>query len=401
MASIVQTLATQENDSGGSVSESLQSGLKAGVQLATAKEQVETAKVKLQEQKSDLIAKQAGTANSLLTNLARANPAIAKKMLKTVREKLINLGVDPDIADYTISDDANRKRQIAFSQMAGNKLTQNPNSAQEYMQGLADLVGYDQAAQMFDAEFKRRQQDKQFAIQMSKVDQAEAKAERTQAKLDDRLMRQETQALSKRLEADSVPEVVNSIKQIDKEVGGLYSDEASVKFDKIAGSTGWWAGLKIPFTELAPLESALIADKDKPLFQAVAALRNNYLKLRSGGAVTSPEADRFLQELGQGNIRSGKDLQNGIQLLTDAMREKVKTIEAGYTPEAVKLLAERGAPVSSKNIPSAGQKKEAVMAPDQKLIEFEAFLDKKQLTPEQKKKALEQFKAKQATAKGM
>jgi hypothetical protein len=181
MASLVQTLGAQSNDVGGGISEGLSSGLKAGVQLATAKEQVESAKVKLQEQKSELIAKQAATANSLLTNLARANPAIAKKMLKQVREKLINLGADPDVADYTISDDANRKRQIAFSQMAGNKLTQNPQSAQEYMQGLADLVGYDQAAQMFDAEFKRRQQDKQMSQEASMLNKRLAAAQESKA----------------------------------------------------------------------------------------------------------------------------------------------------------------------------------------------------------------------------
>lgn len=164
---LVNQLAAQPNASSEGIADSLSSGVKAGVQLATAKEQVESAKVKLQEQKSELIARQAATANSLLTNLARANPAIARKMLKTVREKLINLGADPDVADYTISDDANRKRQIAFSQMAGSRLTQNPEMALEYMQGLADIVGYDQAAQMFDAEAKRRQQASQFNQQMS------------------------------------------------------------------------------------------------------------------------------------------------------------------------------------------------------------------------------------------
>lgn len=358
MASLAQTLGSQPIDSGGGISEGLTSGLKAGINLATAKEQVESAKIKLQEQKSDLIAKQASTANSLLTNLARANPDIAKKMLKTVREKLINLGADPDVADYTISDDANRKRQIAFSQMAGSKLTQNPQMAQEYIQGLADIVGYDQAAQMFDSEFKRRQQDKQFAIQIAKADQAQEKADKAQARMDERLIRQETQALSKRLEADSIPEVINSINQIDKEVGGLYSEEATKKFDKIAGASGFFASMKIPFTDIAPLESMSIDKKDKDLYRAIAALRNNYLKLRSGGAVTSPEADRFLQELGSGNIRSGADLQGGVQLLTDAIRSKVKTIESGYTPESVALLTERGNPIASSKLPSdSGAKK--------------------------------------------
>jgi hypothetical protein len=181
MATLAQTMLAKDLPDL-NISENVKSGVQAGVQLATAAEQVESAKVALEQQKSDLISKQASTANSLLTNLARANPAIAKKMLKQVREKLINLGADPDIADYTISDDVARKRQIAFSQMAASKLTGNPAQAQSYMQGLADLVGFDQASQMFDAEFKRRQQDKQFAIQEARLNKQDKNADKKEEK---------------------------------------------------------------------------------------------------------------------------------------------------------------------------------------------------------------------------
>lgn len=147
------------------ISDEITGGLQAGIGLATAKEQVEKKKLELEEQKTELITKQASSANSLLTNLARANPMVAKKMLPQIREKLINLGVDPSIADYTISDDANRQRQIVFNNMAGGKLTQDKNLAGEYFQSLSELVGYDKAVQIFDDSLKRDQENKKMSQQ--------------------------------------------------------------------------------------------------------------------------------------------------------------------------------------------------------------------------------------------
>lgn len=164
MATLAEVLGGQQNPTV-NVSENALQGVKAGIGLATAKEQVEAVKAQTEAMKAELISKQASTANSLLTNLARANPVVAKQMLKGVREKLLNLGVDPNVADYTVSDDAARQRQIGFSQFAAGKLTSDPKFAGEYFASLADLVGYDQAAQMFDNELKRRQQDKALAVQ--------------------------------------------------------------------------------------------------------------------------------------------------------------------------------------------------------------------------------------------
>lgn len=156
MASLSDTLVASNAPPVEGIASSIQEGMKAGIGLATAKEQIEGAKVKLEDDKANLVLKQATTANSLLTNLARANPAVGKMMLKQVREKLLNLGVDPEIANYTISDDANRQRQIAFSQYAGGALTSDKEMAAQYFQELGSVVGYDKAAQMYDNELKNQ-----------------------------------------------------------------------------------------------------------------------------------------------------------------------------------------------------------------------------------------------------
>lgn len=138
-------------------------GVKAGLGLAQAQEQVQSAKLQVEAQKADLATKQASTVNSLLTNLARANPVIAKKMVKQVRERLIQLGADPDIADYTISDDANRQRQVAFSDMASGKLSSDPEAALRYFQSAGQVLGWDEGAKNFDLALKRQQEDKKMA----------------------------------------------------------------------------------------------------------------------------------------------------------------------------------------------------------------------------------------------
>lgn len=141
-------------------SQDITSGVKAGLGLATAAEQVEQTKMKTEEMKNDLTVKQASTVNSLLTNLARANPIVAKKMVKQVREKLIQLGADPDIADYTISEDANRQRQIAVGQLLAGKLPSDPEMAGTYFQTSTELLGWDAAAKAHDDGKRRNREDR-------------------------------------------------------------------------------------------------------------------------------------------------------------------------------------------------------------------------------------------------
>lgn len=369
---------TQKLDAAGDVA----AGLKTGIQLATAKEQVDSAKMQVESQKNELITKQAATTNSLLTNLARANPIVAKKMIKQVREQLLQLGADPDIADYTISDDANRQRQIAINNVLSGKISSNPEASSKYVQDAAAVLGWDGAMNAWDNNQKKSmdaqkiaqadkqlsQQNTQFYANLSSEEKrahiaADAAAGKANVDKGEKVDLQ-IEKLSKRLTDDSIPEVVNSIKSIDKQVGGLYEEKAAEKLDKIAGSKGLAATFKIPWTQIAPLESSAISKEDMPLFQEVSGLRNAYLKLRSGGAVTDPEADRFLQELGQGSIRSGTQLQTGIQRLSEAVKSTVLNTEAGYSPEAVATFAKRGGTVSSASFPSRKEKAGKNLAAD-------------------------------------
>ena len=142
-------------------------------------------------------------------------------------------------------------------------------------------------------------------------------------------------------------------------VGDIYEEGAAKKLDKIAGAKNFQATWKIPWTQIAPMENVALKGEDLKLYQSIAGLRNAYLKMRSGGAVTDPEAERFLQELGQGDARTGAQLQTGIQNLTRAVKLGVQNKEAGYSPEAVALYRSRNGPISSESLPTPKQKKDA------------------------------------------
>ena len=155
------------------VASQLDAGVSAGIKLATASEQVQASKLKLEEMKNDLVMKQASSANSLLSNLIRANPIVAKKMLPQVRQRLIALGADPDVADLVISDDNYRANASAVTAMFAGKLTADPQAAQQYMQALRQSGLTDEAIQQFVmAEQNRAQQS---SMQASKLEASAAK----------------------------------------------------------------------------------------------------------------------------------------------------------------------------------------------------------------------------------
>jgi hypothetical protein len=173
-------------------------GLKTGMQLASVQSTLEKQKMDLESQKQDLAMKTASSVNSMLTGLARMDPKLAKMQLPKIREHLLQMGADPDIADYTISDDLNRKRQISYAKMAGGNLGSDPAAAGEFMQTAGQAMGWDAAAKVLDqsmqqagsmqkvyAENKGKTDVAKIAGE-SKVDAASIQAKVRQQSLDDR-----------------------------------------------------------------------------------------------------------------------------------------------------------------------------------------------------------------------
>ena len=333
--------------------------------------------MQVQDQKIELQTKQAtAMVNRTKAAMFAQSPDTFEVMMKSNENYANAIGIpyNSEALRAAYKDpDLRLSAQKEINKVLQGGISNNPQAIIEYFgQQSPEILSHLQDSSYTNSQTKNKQDQETKIHSMDNASRESSADKRLKMQLDaqnakdkkdeSKAARQETQKLSGALAKDGLPEVISSIKAIDKEVGGLYSDEAEAKFDKVASGKGWLASLKIPFTSIAPLESTSIADEDKPLYQAVASLRNSYLKLRSGGAVTDPEADRFLQELGQGNIRSGKQLQDGIQLLTSAVRSKAKTLESGYSPESVNIINERGNESGSASIPSPSGGKKALNA---------------------------------------
>jgi hypothetical protein len=128
-------------------------------------------------------------------------------------------------------------------------------------------------------------------------------------------------------------ESVTALKKIDSMIGGIDGD------DDIPGVGGVANMANVPLVGGAA--EALLSDEGKEVRQAVGGLRNIILKMRSGGAVTPQEADRLLEEIGQGVFRTDAQLRKGLANVRDTIAAKLGIIEASADPEALAEFADR------------------------------------------------------------
>lgn len=114
-------------------------------------------------------------------------------------------------------------------------------------------------------------------------------------------------------------------------------------------------GKDIPgYGRLASLAPDVLTSKQGvELRQEVAGLRNAILKARSGAAITPQEAERLLQEIGEGALRSEDQLRRGIRNVQEMLGAKVQNIRAGAVPEAVEAYTERGGALFREQQPAA------------------------------------------------
>lgn len=144
------------------VASNLSEGLKAGMQLATVQDQVDSMKAKVEEQKLELQQKQFSSVTSMLKNLAIANPKVGKLMTPRVKENMIKMGFDPNIADYITSDDASRARFVNIANLLAGKIANNPPALAEALQSLTDVGDLDKAITTAGNAYKAQQQNAQF-----------------------------------------------------------------------------------------------------------------------------------------------------------------------------------------------------------------------------------------------
>jgi hypothetical protein len=82
------------------------------------------------------------------------------------------------------------------------------------------------------------------------------------------------------------------------------------------------------------LPDAMVSAEGEDVRQAVSTLFNIELKDRSGAAVTDQELNRLKKEFGQGSWKSDDQLRKGIKAYKERLKEVIRNIDAGFTPEA-------------------------------------------------------------------
>lgn len=372
MATMIELLgqqAVKQNEQGllGGLGDAVQSGLKTGVGLAKAKQEMEANKLQVASMKEDLAQKQAmGLGNRLRAALFSTDEKIFDSRMKLAEAHAAQTNVP--FAGQAIKDLWKNEQTRSVIQRSIKDVVSGKVPPAEFLSLVGDqpaLYDYAEAGITRNSESQNKfSQEKEIVglraqtqeeMMQARQQQALAKEDRARIERDDVRIKGDAEKLSKEFAKDNLPEVVSSIKNIDKLTGGLYSDVAAEKLDKIAGKKGFIASVSIPWTTIKPFESSSFKGDDLKLFQSVSSLRNQYLKLRSGGAVTDPEADRFLQELGSGGVRTGEQLANGLRSLSGAVRTTIKNKEAGADPRALETYKERGGGISSGSLPKPGE----------------------------------------------
>lgn len=98
------------------------------------------------------------------------------------------------------------------------------------------------------------------------------------------------------------------------------------------------------------LPDLLVGEEANLLRQKVSRVGNAILKARSGGAVTPQEATRLLKELGINETANGITLEAradeqlfaGMEMVGDTLRERIKNIRGGYSPDVIEEYQGRG-----------------------------------------------------------
>ena len=142
-----------------------------------------------------------------------------------------------------------------------------------------------------------------------------------QAKID-----KEVENISKRFEKDAIPQREASITEIEtylEKQGAILNDPKTYNKVSIPGM-GVGGGLRPDM--LTPKEAV-------DFRQNVQSLANQLLKVRSGAAVTDPEYNRFLKEVGAGNFSTEVDLLSGLRKMKRDINLQKENILKSAEPE--------------------------------------------------------------------
>lgn len=204
------------------------------------------------------------------------------------------------------------------------------------------------------------------SLKLSQYALAQERDQRQADKIKNDVVRKAAESIEK----SGAPELMASLKKLDDKIPGGIDGDGDIPgiggLANLAGNPG-----------IGPLVEQTISDEGKQIRQLVANVRNSILKARSGGAVTPQEADRVLEELGQGILRTNEQLRAGLVNIRDSLRTRVQAIEAGFPEDALAEYRSRKGAITSEDplfvrsagpAPAVGSPLEATATPNNQVM---------------------------------
>jgi hypothetical protein len=177
----------------------LQQSVKLGMDLATAKDKIESQKIELQQQKDAVEQKKFDMVHNSINTLVKASPAVSKRLLPQMYKRLDAAGIayDPIVFEELVSDDMTRNKLKQIAPL----LSAMGDDPEQRVNALMSIANYTDFGPAIDK-----------ALELNKQQMAAKSAERVAAKTAKTQERQgRSEAMSLRKEYQSRPEVKNFV----------------------------------------------------------------------------------------------------------------------------------------------------------------------------------------------
>lgn len=364
MALIDQIGLDKAPTEGVDIAGNLSKGLQTGMQLATAKDQIEANKLKLEEDRYKVDQMKFQAFDSMMKNLNRMNPTVAKQMSKNFKNRFQQYGFDPTIVDVTLADPQFGRAYQNMAELYSGKLLSDKQSLAQAVQSFNDAGMFTEGiAAMKDATDNERsnkqlaQQNTQFYAGLKNakdiaamgIDKAQAVADKDIAK-------------EKRKEAKQINE---DLFKVDETMANL--SKAKTQLEKYTDST--WMGTgpiatgfgskKFVDQKTEALNTAFNTISLKALTEMFSGMSKAVDTEAERRAFQSTQPDTLLDD------KTNMDLIDERIAAAQRMRTKLLNAQSQY---------QTGAPAES-----------------QAVIDFKKYLETTKASPEAKQKALDAF----------
>lgn len=353
MASFAEMMTQSALTEGGKQGDGLAQAFQGGAELALKKEATMQAQQQLQLKKQEIENNKFDKIGGFFDTLAKMPEGPAKKAFSKgfIPKAIAGLGmadkIDPTVLEMMTSDtnlNTYLRSEITAGRMSVADL-QNPDLvAKKLPEALRNTSAAQITAAMQDAPeqyVKATEEGAKNSATAAAAQAEESRFQRGQAATENRDIRSSKEDLSKQRNTLGIPSLVKSFKEVDALIPG--------------GIDGYKPGTPIPGVSGA--DSNVPMNWNSPsgikMKQAAEGVKNQILKLRSGGAVSDGEATRLLTELGMKSaigegggwtaIFKGTPSANTFANGMKSAREKIKAVEEnfarGYSPEVYKAVA--------------------------------------------------------------